>query len=716
MTKQRELFFIVGSLLAAGCAGTTLPPEPVVDLTPAAIATPTHLEVPAEALAAASSVQLTGTETGTMWTFENAPLDYWEETYGFRPSSEWLDHARLSSVRFGTFCSASFVSGSGLVMTNHHCARSCVDAVATPEDDILQDGFLAREKSDEPSCPGLALDQLVEVSDITELIAGGQTSEELKEGCEQASDRICEVVSLFNGGQYMLYEYERYSDIRLVFTPELQIGFFGGDPDNFTYPRYNLDISFVRAYGADGQPAETPHYFAWNPDGPEEGEVIFVTGQPGSTSRQITVSQYMYEREIRHPLLLDFFDQRLEALRAAADRDPVLGRELSNSIFSLENTQKLFRGELEGLRSLSLTARKIRWEEDLRDRLAASSANAASFDGLWTAMAEIEREKAELYPQLVIDNPNNLFASGHLQLAAGLATYVQQMQLPDSERRDPYRGDDAAGVRHQIESPDPINDEQSISMLAGRIEIAMDWLEDTDPMVASVLSGETSEAAARRLIGSSRINDAEFRAAALDMTPAELAALEDPLIDLASSLSGVTATVGSSWTSLREREAAESARFADAVFAAFGTDIPPDATFTLRISDGVVKRYPYNGTVAAPITTLHGLYARSAEFGNEDPWALPAKWLEARGRMDLSTPFNFVSTNDITGGNSGSPLIDKDGRLVGIAFDGNVESFPNEFLFAAPNGRTVSVHSAGIIEILRGVYQADALVNELLPD
>jgi hypothetical protein len=295
-------------------------------------------------------------------------------------------------------------------------------------------------------------------------------------------------------------------------------------------------------------------------------------------------------------------------------------------------------------------------------------------------------------------------------------TYVQQMQLTDSERRDPYRGDDAAGVRLQIESPDPINDEQSVSMLAGRIEIAMAWLEPTDPLVASVHSGETSEAAARRLIETSRINDAEFRSAALDMTPVELTALEDPLINLASSLIEVTAAVAGPWNDMREREAAESARFADAVFAAFGTDIPPDATFTLRISDGVVKRYPYNGTVAAPVTTLFGLYARSAEFGNEDPWMLPAKWLEARDRMDLSTPFNFVSTNDITGGNSGSPVIDKDGRLVGIAFDGNVESFPNEFLFAAPNGRTVSVHSAGIIEILSGVYEADALLNELLPN
>lgn len=730
MTTQRHLSLFAASLLAAGCASTVLPPEPVVDLTPVAEA-PALLDVPAQDRAASSSVELTGTETGTMWTFENAPLDYWEETYGFRPSSEWLDHARLSSVRFGTFCSASFVSASGLVMTNHHCGRSCVDANATPELDYLRDGFLAREKADEPTCPGLQLDQLVEVSDVTSQIKGSQTdgmtpearsdaiaqlSEELEESCEQSSDRVCQIVPLFNGGQYMLYEYERYSDIRLVFAPELQIGFFGGDPDNFTYPRYNLDVTFVRAYGPDGKPAETPHYFAWNPDGADEGEVVFVTGHPGSTSRQITVSQYMYEREVRHPLLLEFFDQRLEALREAASRDPELGRQLSNSIFSLENTQKLFRGELEGLRSSTLTARKVRWEDDLRDQLATSAEDASSFDGLWTAMERIENEKAGLYPRLVIDNPNNLFASAHLQLAAGLTRYVQQMQLAEDERVGAFQGDNAAGARQQIESAGPIDNEQSQAMLAGRIQIAMNWLEDTDPLVAAVRPGETPVSAAQRLISGSRIGDPAFRSAALDMSPSELAALGDPLVDLAGSLLGAAAAVGGPWSAVVEQEAAESARFADAVFAAFGTNIPPDATFTLRISDGVVERYPYNGTVAPPVTTLHGLFARSAEFGNEDPWTLPARWLEAKSRMDLSTPLNFVSTNDITGGNSGSPLIDRDGLLVGIAFDGNIESFPNEFLFAAPNGRTVSVHSAGIIEILRGVYQADGLVSELLPD
>ncbi|MDH3297993.1 MAG: S46 family peptidase, partial [Gemmatimonadota bacterium] len=705
-TTTRGLTLIVLGLLAAGCASGAASLGPVVDLAPQA-AVPPGLEIPDAAAAAASTVELNGTEMGTMWTFENAPLDYWEETYGFRPSSEWLEHARLSSLRFGTFCSASFVSPDGLVMTNHHCARSCVDAVTTSEQDYLRNGFLARSRGEEPTCPGLQLDQLVEVSDVTEQLLGGAAdaltpqerseaiqllSEELRASCEDGSGRVCQVVSLFNGGRYMLYEYERYPDVRLVFAPELQIGFFGGDPDNFTYPRYNLDVSFVRAYGTDGKPVSSEHFFAWNPEGPEEGEAVFVTGHPGSTSRQITVSQYMYERQIRHPLLLEFFDQRLETLRQVAARDPELGRQLSNSIFSLENTQKLFRGELQGLRSTDLTARKIRWEQDLRDRLSSTAEGSQTTD-LWESMAEIQGERARLYPQLVIDSPNNLFASSHLQLAASIVNWVRQMQLPDDERGAPFRGDNAAGTRRQIESPGPIDVDQSRAMLAGRIGIAMRWLDDTDPLASSVRAGETAELAARRLIAGSQIESEEFRLAALAMTPEDLDAVGDPLIDLAGRLIDIGAAVGQQWTAVQERQSVESARFADAVFAAYGTDIPPDATFTLRISDGVVQRYPYNGTFAPPVTTLYGLFARSAEFGNQDPWTLPERWLKARDGMDLSTPLNFVSTNDITGGNSGSPLIDKDGRLVGIAFDGNVEAFPNEFLFAAPNGRTVSVHS-----------------------
>ena len=328
------------------------------------------------------TVELTGTEMGTMWTFENPPLDYWEETYGFRPSTEWLDHVRLASVRYGGGCSSSFVSADGLVITNNHCARGCIDAVSTDENDYLNDGFYAATREEELVCPNLHLDQLIEIEDITaEMHSVAQAGmsdadinaardargEEMSSACEEATGLQCQVVSLFHGGQYKLYKFHRYETVKLVFTPEMQAAFFGGDPDNFTYPRYDLDITFVRAYDEAGEsPASTPDYFAWDPDGAAEGELVFVTGNPGSTARQITVAQYLYQKEVWHPMLLDLFDQRLEVMEAIQRADPERGRAMQNQIFGFENTQKLYRGQLKGLRDLELTAKKIRWEDEFR--------------------------------------------------------------------------------------------------------------------------------------------------------------------------------------------------------------------------------------------------------------------------------------------------------------------------------------------------------------
>ncbi|MGD8496998.1 MAG: S46 family peptidase [Gemmatimonadales bacterium] len=708
--------------IAAACTSSTPPPE--VELTPAEAAPP-RLAPPNDAVEMSRTVELNGNEMGTMWTFEGAPVERWADEYGFRASDDWLERVRLSSLRYGQFCSASFVSGSGLVMTNHHCARSCVTGVEKEGEDFLTNGFYAETEAEERTCPGLFLDQLVAISDVTERLTGGEAdmapaeraqaveklSGEIEDECEARSDHTCQVVSLYHGGRYMLYEYQRYPDVRLVFAPELQTGFYGGDPDNFTYPRYALDVSFVRAYGPDGEPVASPQHFGWDPDGAQEGEVVFVTGNPGSTSRQITVSQFMYERKIRHPLLLDFFNQRLEVLEAIAD--PQVKRQLANTIFSLSNSQKLFKGELEGLRSTGVLARKIRWQRELREKLDADPAAANRFTGLWDEIAGIQEEKADLYPQLVIDNTDNLFASEHLSLAALLNAWVQQMTLPEAERGAPFKGDAAEQTRQRILRTDPGASGLSAQMLAGRIAIARDWLAADDPLAAAARPGETPAQAARRLISSSKIGDADFRRRAMSLSPDSLAALGDPLVRLAAAVGAKGQAAGIAWQDVTGREDAASEKFAKAVFQAFGTDLPPDATFTLRITDGVVERYPYNGTFAPPHTTIYGLYARSAEFGNEDPWTLAPSWDAARDEVDMSAPLDFVSTNDITGGNSGSPVIDKDANVVGVAFDGNIESLPNEFLFGAPGGRTVSVHSAGILEALRSVYHADRLVEEL---
>ncbi|MCL7984705.1 MAG: S46 family peptidase [marine benthic group bacterium] len=741
LPRMKRWLMATATVALAGCASSgSTPPETQVDL-PAANAkappppgvvpeTGSLLTPSAEAMALAEEVVLDGTEMGTMWTFENPPLDYWAETYGFRPSADWLEHARLSSVRYGGGCSASFVSADGLVMTNHHCARGCVDAVAGEGEDFLVNGFEARSRSQERVCPNLFLDQLIEIDDITDRIHGvaqaGMTNEEISEAqaslseeltgqCEANSDFQCQVVNLFHGGQYKIYKFRRFQPVKLVFAPELQAGFFGGDPDNFVYPRYNLDVTFVRAYEADGTtPASTPHFFEWDPDGAAEGELVFVTGNPGSTARQITLSQYMYEREIWHPMILDFFDQRLEILHEIQRTDPERGRAMQNMIFGYENTQKLYRGELAGLRSTDLTAKKIRWEQEFKAAVAADPALQAEYGDVWDNLAKIQQQKAMLAPTVYMNNPGFLGASQHLATAGLLQQYVTEMAKPDAERNPQFQGDAAAQVRGQLANASSFPMDQSMGMLAGRLMLASTWLPADAPLNQVVRPGESYEAAATRMINGSRIADPAFRTEIMDGGPDAIAAANDPLLDLVAEMRAAQATALPGWSSANAAEEVQNERFAKALFAVYGTDLPPDATFTLRITDGVVERYRYNETFAPAQTSIYGYYARATEFNNEMPWTMPQSWWDAKDRVNMSVPINFVSTNDITGGNSGSPVIDRDARLVGIAFDGNPESLPNEFFFAAENGRTVSVHSAGIIEALKNVYGMTELVNELL--
>jgi len=729
--------------LVAGCASSAPPPPETEVVLPAAeaqVPAPVDKTVPAtpknrlappqSAVRAAENVTLSGTEMGTMWTFENPPLDYWAETYGFRPTPEWLEHVQLSSVRYGGGCSASFVSADGLVMTNHHCARGCVDAVANEGEDFLVNGFYAPTPDKERVCPNLYLDQLVQIRDITSRMHGvaesGMTDSEIAEAqnslgeelaaeCESSTGMQCQVVSLFHGGQYKLYVYKRYSPVKLVFAPELQTGFFGGDPDNFTYPRYNLDISFVRAYNEDGtSPAATPEHFAWDPGGAEEGELVFVTGNPGSTARQITVSQFMYEREIWHPMILDFFDQRLSIMHQIAQQYPERGRQMQNQIFGFENTQKLYRGELQGLRDTLLMAKKIRWENEFKAALAEDPALKAEYGDVWNRIADIQEGKAKVAPTYYMNNTGFLSPSQHLQTAGLLIQYAEEMEKPESERSQMFQGPGLARVQTMLESPTPFQDDMSIGMLTGRLELAGKWLPEGSPLREAVAEYGSAEAAATRMIGSSQVDEVAFRKTMMDGRMEAIQNTDDPMIVLAREMRAAQQAVAPKWAELSAAEDVQNERFAKALFAVYGTDLPPDATFTLRITDGVVKRYHYNGTFAPASTSIYGFYARASEFKNQMPWTMPESWWQAIDRVDLATPINFVSTNDITGGNSGSPVIDADARIVGIAFDGNVEAFPNEFLFAAENGRTVSVHSSGILEALRSVYQAQPLVDEIL--
>ncbi|HUF11639.1 MAG TPA: S46 family peptidase [Longimicrobiales bacterium] len=713
-------------LFLGACAGAQRTEAPVQTTAPTA-ATPAVQPDP-DLLRAAERIELSGNELGSMWTFENAPVEQWQVRYGFGPDQEWLDHVRLASVRFGTFCSASFVSPGGLVMTNHHCARSCVEDVSTEASDYVVNGFYAETPEREVVCPNLYLDQLAEIEDVTDRVsaaaAAGATDQEIAEAeaalraeieqeCEAATEFECQVVTLFYGGQYQLYRYRRYAPVKLVFAPELQAGFYGGDLDNFTYPRYALDVAFVRAYQPDGATAaSTPDYFRWNPDGADEGEVVFITGNPGTTSRGFTVSQALYERNLRHPFLVDAFELRRDYLQAWAERGPEEEREVREDIFSIENSLKAYAGQLRGLEDPQLMAGKIRSENEFRDRIRADQALQREYGNVWNRIAALQPRIIELRPKVWLYNPQ-FFGSPHAILGGTLVTYVRELAKPESERAAQFRGDALERVRTALREQ-TVDPEMSIPMLAARLELARRYLPETDFLRRSVRAGETSGQAAARIIGGTRIADPAFRESIMEGGVTALDASTDPLLSLLARMSTGLAEASDAWREVTAAETVLESRLAQALFAAYGTDLPPDATFTLRISDGIVAGYPYNGTVAPPFTTFFGMFDRAASFEGEMPYTLPESFARREDQLDKSTFLNMVTTNDITGGNSGSPMIDRDARVVGIAFDGNIQQLPNQFLYDDAAGRTVAVHSAGILEALSSVYQAERIVREIL--
>ena len=715
---------LVATLLAIGACSTPRTTVPVQSTAPTA-ATPA-VEPESGLLRAAENIELRGNELGSMWTFENAPVAQWQERYGFTADAAWLEHVRLSSVRFGTFCSASFVSPDGLVMTNHHCARSCVEAVSTETSDYVEDGFYAETRERELVCPNLYLDQLAEIEDVTARVRGatGTTDREtadaqqamrtqIEDECEAASDFECQVVTLYHGGQFQLYRYRRYAPVKLVFAPELQAGFYGGDPDNFTYPRYALDVSFVRAYNPDGTtPASTPHYFQWDETGPDEGELVFITGNPGTTSRGFTVSQALLERNVRHPFLVDAFRLRSEALHAWAERGPDQDRQVRQEIFGIENSLKAYGGQLGGLEDTLLMARKIRWENEFRARIRADDALQRQYGDVWNRIAALQPRLIELRPRAWLYQAGFLGAP-HESVGNTLINYVRQTALPEDQRTQQFRGEALERVRTTL-TTQTLDAAYSIPLLANRLELARRYLPENDFLRQAMRAGETPLQAATRIINGTRLGDVAFRREIMDGGVAALESTTDPLLSLLVRMGTEYTEVLEEWNELTAQETVQEGRLAQALFAAYGTQLPPDATFTLRISDGVVKGYEYNGTLAPPFTTFFGLYDRAAAFDNEMPFTLPETFAERREQVDMTTRFNMVTTNDITGGNSGSPMIDRNARVVGIAFDGNIEQLPNQFLYEDAAGRTVAVHSAGILEALGAIYQAERLVAEIM--
>lgn len=643
---------------------------------------------------------------GKMWTFERPPLAYLEREYGVRPDEAWWNRMRLASLRFGRGCSASFVSPQGLILTNHHCARDAV-AQVQGERDWVRDGFVAAELADEVKLPGLAVQQLVAMRDVTADVSAGvlptmdaEAAEQKREANRQrllADARTAQpglepqLVKLFQGGVWQLYQYRVFDDVRLVMAPHLQIAHFGGDPDNFVYPRYALDFAFCRAY-VDGKPADTRDaHFAWS-DGPQDGELVFLTGNPGGTQRLLTQSQLEYQREARYPRVRTLIDHRLDVLRRLAASDPALEKRLRTSILSLENGQKLYRGEHGALLDPAFQAKKRAAEDAFRKRAEAAgrSAEMVVFDEL----ARVSQQKQALEEAL------------HLQTAGGLPLLLRALALLDVAAGDRAKGELALAA---VCARDPVQE----ALFVDHLERARDALPKEDPYLRALVGDEEPKAAAAKLLRDSKLGDDAFAKELLAGGAAAIDAGTDPALVAARAIRPLQLRNQQEQARLDAAEAGLGERLARLLFAVYGDDVSPDATFTLRWSDGRVAGYPYNGTLAPWRTVFHGLFARAAEFDGVHPFDLPADWLLAKDRIDLRAPVDFVCTVDSTGGNSGSPVVNGKLELVGLLFDGNIESMGNEFLYGERVERSVCVHPLGIVEALRKVYAAPRLLREL---
>jgi hypothetical protein len=660
-----------------------------------------------------------------MFTFDNPPARQLQQAYGFTPTREWLDHVRLASVRFNDGGSGAFVSPDGLMISNHHVGLACIQNLSSREKDYVGSGYLAPSRDQEPACPGYEVNVLMATEDVTARVLGAVKADmsdkaahearkaeiaRIETGCAQKTGQRCDVVTLYQGGVFHLYTYKKYTDVRLVFAPEQEIAFFGGDPDNFTFPRHDLDVAIFRAY-ENGQPARSPAWLAFARQPVKDGELVFVAGNPGSTARQETMAQLETARDELVPQVLDFARRRLEVVRAYARTSPEAARRARAQIFGLENSQKADQGRLDALNDQKAMAARAAQEKEFRARIAADAALKAAVGDAFDVIAAAEKRGAErsLEQRYVSFSGSRL-----LGIAGTIDRYVVETKKPNEVRLEEYVDSNLSSLENLLYSRAPIYEDLEIATLTHQLELTRQALGPDHPYVKAVLAGRAPAEVARQAVTGTRLRDVEARRALVKGGQAAVAASTDSMIALARTIDPFARDI----RRFKEEEVEAvltraHERIGKARFALYGTSMPPDATFTLRLSYGVVKPYPYAGTMQAARTTFHGLYDRAASWGNVFPWQLPARYLERKGKVDLATPLNFVHTADIIGGNSGSPTINRDGEFVGIIFDGNIESLAWDYFFTDDKGRAVSVDAQGILEALGHIYDADSVVREL---
>ncbi len=660
-----------------------------------------------------------------MWTFDNPPLRQLLEKYGFQPTQEWLDHIRLSSLRFMDGGSGSFISSNGLILTNHHVAMGQLQKMSTAERDYVATGFYARTLAEEIKCPDLEINVLVSMEDVTARVKaavkeGMSDAEALKarraeiariekESLEKTGLRS-NVVDLYHGGEYWLYRYKKYTDVRLVMAPERQAAYFGGDYDNFTYPRYDLDMAFFRAY-ENGQPVRPEHYLRWNPGGLKEGDLVFVSGNPGSTDRLYTLARLEFQRDLYYPLRLNFIERYLRALREYASRGPEAQRRALGRIFGLENSKKALLGEYEGLLDRALMERQKKQEDAFREKIASDAEWEKAYGSAWGDIVAALEKSRPTYKQRFFRR----LVCAYTGIASTIVRYVSEIKKPDAERLPGFHDSQLEELRFNLFSPAPIYKDLEEHMLAASLQWMLEELGPDDEFAKMALSGDTPENVARRVVSGTGLGDVKVRRALIEGGEKAVQNSKDPAIVLMRKLDPMMRE-SEKWY----RETVESVlasaeeKIARARFAAYGKTTYPDATFTLRLSYGAAVGYPMNGTIAPYKTTLYGLYDRALSFEGKEEFSLPPRFWDRRHELNLETPVNFVSTCDIVGGNSGSPVVNRKGELVGVIFDGNIESLVGRFVYDETKNRAVAVHCAYMLEALGKLYDAQDLADEIM--
>lgn len=661
-------------------------------------------------------------DNGKMWTFEFPPVDYFEKTYDFDVTPQWLEAVRMSALRFANWCSASFVSADGLVMTNHHCSRDVATRVEKEGEDLLNKGFYAATLAEERRIPDLFVDQLVMIEDVTERVQRefekGQTDQEklglraaefekIKQEHAARADwkgLVIQPVTLYQGARYSLYGFRRFTDVRLVLIPEMAVGYFGGDYDNFTYPRYCLDFTFFRVYDDEGKPFKPKYYYKFNPDGVKDNEPVFVVGNPGRTNRQATVAMLEFYRDVSLPAILDLVGSRSRILHAYNEK--AQSDSIMNLAFGWDNTLKAYGGQLGGLRDPYIMARRAAFEKQFRAKVGKErkyiepSRQPAK---LWDEIATAQAEVRDIYYETLLFSPPQLFNSRSYDLAFSLNRYALLSGTKATE---------AEAIKKAITQKFDFAPEVEQGYLAAHLREAEKYFGGDDAYVKASRTAATPDAAAAALLKNTKVQDLKFRKDLLAKSPKSIENSKDPMIQLTRIAARRYTDAEAKMEQLNARLAGLRARLSLLLYEAYGSVIPPDATFSLRFADGVVRSYDYNGTKAPISTTFYGMYDRFHSFDGKFPWELPERWKNPPAEL-LRQPVNFISTNDITGGNSGSPVINRNREVVGLAFDGNMESLPGSYIYLPERNRTVSVHVGGIVASLKYIYKAERLLEEL---